>query len=340
MSKKVIVTGGLGFIGSHLVEQLILKGFYVIILDNHSYSSNKENLKNFKKKYKIFNINICNKKIYNILKKYKPSAIFNLAAETHVDRSIDDPKNFIFSNFVGVYNLLECTKNYLKKSKIKNFKFIHVSTDEVYGDIKKGKFSKEKDPYRPNSPYASSKAASDLLVRSYFVTYKIPLITTNCCNNYGPKQFPEKLLPKMILNIINNKNLPIYGNGQNEREWIYVVDHCKALITILQKGRIGETYNIGTGKILSNNFIIKLILKKIKKIEPNTKSKIIYVKDRPGHDKRYALNSGKIKQNLKWKPVFQFQKGILITIQWYIQNKNWVKNLNKKNYIKRLGIKN
>lgn len=340
MKQKIIVTGGLGFIGSHLVKMLIKKGYFVIILDNFSYSSNIDNLKNIKKNYKIFKIDICNTRILKIFNDYKPSGVFNLAAETHVDRSIDDPKNFIFSNFVGVYNLLEITKKFLKKNKIKNFKFIHISTDEVYGDINKNKFSKEEDPFYPNSPYAASKASSDLLVRSYVKTYNLPIIVTNCTNNYGPNQFPEKLLPKMIINAINNKNLPLYGNGKNEREWIYVYDHCNALIKIFKKGKLGEKYNIGSNYILNNNKIIRLIINKLRKLGFGQDSKIIYVKDRPAHDKRYALNSSKIRKKLKWEPAYSFEKGLDLTINWYLKNNEWIKKLEKKSYEKRLGLKN
>ena len=339
MSKNIIVTGGLGFIGSHLVKLLIKKGFFVIIIDNYSYSSNLDNLKNIKKNYKIFKKDICDKKILSIFNKFKPIGIFNLAAETHVDRSIDDPKNFIFSNFVGVYNLLETSKKYLLKGKIKNFKFIHISTDEVYGDINTNKFSNENDPLKPNSPYAASKGASDLLVRSYFKTYKFPAIITNCTNNYGPNQFPEKLLPKMILNMIKNKNLPIYGNGKNEREWIYVEDHCLALMKIFNKGKLGENYNIGSGKIYNNNTIISLILKKMNNLGYGKNSRIEYVIDRPAHDKRYALNSNKIKKTLSWKPKYKFNYGLDLTINWYLKNQKWIKNLSKKDYQKRKGLK-
>ena len=236
--KKIIVTGGLGFIGSNLIDLLLEKNFYVINLDKVTYSSNFYNTKEFNnnKKYKFIKCDINNKKLKNIFIKYKPSCIFNLAAETHVDRSIDDPKDFIQSNIVGVYNLLECFRNFSEKNKTK---LIHISTDEVYGDILTGR-SSEKYPYSPSSPYAASKAASDHLVSSYVRTYKIPAIVTNCSNNYGPKQHPEKLIPKLIYNILNNKILPIYGNGKNSREWIHVKDHCEALIKVYQKGKTGE----------------------------------------------------------------------------------------------------
>ena len=257
--KTIIVTGGLGFIGSNLIELLLEKNFYVINLDKISYSSNFYNTKKSSKNknYKFIKCDISNKKVKNILFKYKPVCIFNLAAETHVDRSIDDPQNFIKSNIVGVYNLLESFKKF--STKYKKTLLIHISTDEVYGDVLKGR-SNEKYPYRPSSPYAASKASSDHLVYSYIRTYKVPAIITNCSNNYGPKQHPEKLIPKLIYNILNNKDLPIYGKGKNSREWIYVMDHCDALFKIFEKGKKGESYNIGSNKNLTNIEICKALL--------------------------------------------------------------------------------
>lgn len=339
--KKIVVTGGLGFIGSNLIKLLLSRGYFVINIDKYSYSSNFYNLNGInKKKYKFFKTDINNRtKIEKILFKYKPVSIFNLAAETHVDRSIDDPKSFVNSNILGVYNLLEAIKKYLKKIKPKNFRLVHISTDEVYGDIKKNKFSIETDPYQPSSPYSSTKAASDLLIKSYIRTYDIPALITNCCNNYGPNQYPEKLVPRIILNIINNINLPIYGKGTNEREWIHVEDHCKALLTILLKGKIGENYNIGSGKIIQNIQLVKKIIFMCKKII-KSESKIIFVKDRPGHDKRYALSSKKLRTNLKWRPKYNFENGIKNTINWYLMNKLWLNKVKNKNYHKRLGIKN
>jgi len=338
MKKTILVTGGLGFIGSNFVKLLLKKAYNVVVVDNHSYSSNIKNLESVKRKCKIYNIDINSIKVINILKKHKPSAIFNFAAETHVDRSIDNPENFIMSNVVGVYNLLESCKKFLKISKIKNFKFIHISTDEVYGDIQKNKFSLESDQYKPNSPYAASKGSSDLIVRSYFKTYNLPIIITNCCNNFGPNQFPEKLLPKMIINIINNKNLPIYGQGLNSREWIYVQDHCEALIKVFNNGKIGEFYNIGSNKNLKNLDVTKEIIKNCKKLFKIGKNvKITFVKDRPGHDIRYALNSDKIKKKLKWQPRMNFTKGIRLTINWYLKNKSYFNTISKKDITKRLG---
>ncbi len=336
--KKIIVTGGLGFIGSNLIDLLIKKNYYVINVDKVTYSSNFYNIREFKKskKYCFIKCDIKKKKLKNILFKFKPCGIFNLAAETHVDRSIESPESFIQSNIVGVFNLLECFKEFTKKYKSK---LIHISTDEVYGDILTGRTS-EKYAYQPSSPYAASKAASDHLVSSYVRTYKIPAMITNCSNNYGPKQHPEKLIPKLIYNILNNKPLPIYGKGTNSREWIYVKDHCEALIRVFNKGKIGEFYNIGSNKNLNNLQVTKELLKNSKKIiKLGKKVKISFVKDRPGHDVRYALNSKKIKNKLGWFPKTNFRQGIKLTFNWYYKNKTYYKSLQKKDIIKRLGNK-
>ena len=336
--KKVIVTGGLGFIGSNLIELLISKNYYVINIDKVTYSSNFYNTREHKnsKNYKFIKCDIKDKKIKNIIFKYKPSAIFNLAAETHVDRSIDSPESFIQSNIVGVFNLLECFKKFVKSHKSK---LIHISTDEVYGDILSGR-SSENYPYQPSSPYAASKAASDHLVSSYVRTYKIPAMITNCSNNYGPKQHPEKLIPKLIYNILNNKPLPIYGKGTNSREWIYVKDHCEALLKVFTKGKVGEFYNIGSNKNLNNLQVSKNLIKISKSVIKLKKNvKIYFVKDRPGHDIRYALNSSKIKNKLGWKPRTNFRQGIKLTFNWYLKNKNYYKSLSKKDIVKRLGTR-
>ena len=334
--KKVIVTGGLGFIGSNLIDLLLKKKFFVINIDKKTYSSNLYNTKEFKnsKKYRFIKLDIKDKKFKEILFKFKPVGIFNLAAETHVDRSIDNPGSFIQSNIVGVYNLLESFKNFSKKNKSK---LIHISTDEVYGDILTGR-SHERYPYMPSSPYAASKAASDHLVSSYVRTYNLPAIITNCSNNYGPKQHPEKLIPKLIYNILNNKSLPIYGKGKNSREWIYVMDHCEALIKVFLKGKIGEFYNIGSNKNMDNLEVTKELLKKSNKlIKLGNNVKIQFVKDRPGHDIRYALNSNKIKKELGWKPKTDFSKGLKLTFDWYYKNKSYYKSLSKKDITNRLG---
>ena len=336
--KKIIVTGGLGFIGSNLIELLIKKNFSVINIDKISYSSNFYNCKEYNNsnKYKFIRCNISERKFKKILFEYKPICIFNLAAETHVDRSIDNPEHFIQSNIVGVYKLLEYFKEYSQRF---NSRLIHISTDEVYGDILKGRTS-EKHPYNPSSPYAASKAASDHLVQSYVRTYKIPAIITNCSNNYGPKQHPEKLIPKLIYNILNNKPLPIYGKGLNSREWIFVKDHCEALIKIFKKGKIGNFYNIGSNKNLTNLKVCEHLLSVAKKNSIlGTKVKINFIKDRPGHDIRYALNSNKIKKELNWKPRINFKEGIKLTFDWYNKNRKYYKSISKKDILKRLGNK-
>ena len=339
--KKIIVTGGSGFIGTNLVNFLIKKKFFVINIDKLTYSSNKykEKLRN-KKNYKLFKLDINNKnKVIKIIEKYKPKAIFNLAAETHVDRSIDGPKNFINTNINGTYNLLESLR-FLKRKKTK-LKLIHISTDEVYGDIKGNLRSNENYRYEPSSPYSASKASADHLVKSYIRTYKLDAVISNCCNNYGPYQFPEKLIPKMIFNILNNKELPIYAKGRNSREWIHVEDHCKALFALYLKGKSGESYNVGTNLNMKNIDLVKKIIKVFKsmKFKIGSKTKIKFVKDRPGHDFRYALDNRKIFKKIKWKPKIKFDQGIKDTIQWYIKNKNFLNSISKKSYDQRLGLK-
>jgi len=258
-----------------------------------------------------------------------------LAAETHVDRSIDQPKNFIYSNILGTYSLLESILNHSKKIRL-----VHVSTDEVFGDVMKGR-SHENFPYNPSSPYSSSKASADHLVRAYIRTYKINAIISNCCNNYGPNQFPEKLIPKLIFNILNNKSLPIYAKGKNSREWMYVQDHCEALLQIYQKGKIGESYNVGSGINLKNIDIAKKLIKiaKNKSLNIGKKVKIKFVKDRPGHDFRYALNNSKIRKKLGWKTRISLNNGLLKTFNWYLNNKKFFNSVSKKLYINRLGLK-
>ncbi len=337
--KKIIVTGGLGFIGSNLIKLLIERNYFVINVDKISYASNFYNIKNFsyKKNYKFFKLDINNRSGFkDILNKYKPVAIYNLAAETHVDRSIDSPAEFIKSNIVGVFNLLETFREFTKKNK--KTKLIHISTDEVYGDVLKGR-SKETDTYKPSSPYAASKASSDHLVYSYVRTYKLNAIITNCSNNYGPNQHPEKLIPKLIYNIINNKPLPLYGKGKNSREWIFVDDHCEALLKVFRNGSKGEFYNIGSNININNLDIAKLLIKIAKKkIKVGKKVKIKFIKDRPGHDIRYALDSKKIKKKLKWKSITSLKRGLNNTFDWYFKNMKYYTYLKKKDITNRLGV--
>jgi len=334
---KIIVTGGLGFIGSNLIGLLLKKKFKVLNIDKVTYASNFYNTRDFQRN-KNYSFKKCDLKNLNQLKKiiktYKPKVIFNLAAETHVDRSIDGPKNFIFSNIIGTFNILEI----IRKSKIK-IKLIHISTDEVYGDVIKNR-SKEGDTYKPSSPYSASKASSDHLVYSYIRTYNIPAIVTNCSNNFGPRQHPEKLIPKLIYNILNNKNLPIYGKGKNSREWIFVEDHCEALIKVYKSGKLGEFYNIGSNYNIDNLTLTKkLLLTAKKKINLGKNVKIKFVKDRPGHDMRYAIDSSKIKKKLNWKPKINFMTGIKKTFTWYTNNPKYFSRLNKNDILNRLGRK-
>ena len=335
--KKILVTGGLGFIGSNLIKLLIKKKNKVINIDKVTYASNFYNTKEFLKNqnYKFVKCDLNNKKkLRQIISNFKPNVIFNLAAETHVDRSIDGPKNFISSNIIGTFNLLEIIRTLKNKTKL-----IHISTDEVYGDVLTGR-SKEEDSYKPSSPYSASKASSDHLVYSYIRTFNIPAIVTNCSNNYGPRQHPEKLIPKLIYNILNNKELPIYGKGKNSREWIYVDDHCEALIKVSKVGKLGEFYNIGSNYNLDNITVVKKLLHVAKKkIKIGNKVKIIFVKDRPGHDMRYAIDSSKIKNKLKWKPKINFLNGLEKTFKWYFDNQKYYSKLNKKDITRRIGIK-
>ncbi len=341
--KKIVVTGGQGFIGSNLIELLLKKKYFVINIDKSSYSANPYNVRNFKnnKNYIFFKADINNrKKISKILNRYKPLGLFNLAAETHVDRSIDNPHAFLKTNIFGVFNLLEAVNLFNKNSK-KKIKFVHVSTDEVYGDIKKNSQVNESYNYNPSSPYSASKAGADQLIKSYYRTYGSNVIIVNSCNNYGPNQLPEKFIPKVIFNIIQNKSIPLYGKGTNIREWIYVQDNCEALLKIFNRGKIGNNYNVGSGIRIKNLEIIKQILNIAKKNKLINKNKILvrFVKDRPGHDKRYAINSNKIKSELKWKCKTSLIQGLEKTFNWYLNNKNYFKQISKKNINKRFGLK-
>jgi len=328
--KKIIVTGGCGFIGGRLIKFLLEKKFKILNLDKLTYSANKDVNTIFKcfTNYSFIKSDINNFIIIkNIFEKFKPDAVFHLAAESHVDRSIKNSKSFIKTNILGTYSLLQASLNYYNKFKNKKFIFIHVSTDEVYGDLYNSRKSfKETTPYNPSSPYSASKASSDHLVKSWGRTFNLPIIVTNCSNNYGPYQFPEKLIPYTILSALKKNKIPIYGNGMQERDWLYVDDHVEALYKILLKGKINNSYNIGSGKTFTNLKIVEKICK-ILNLICNDKKKfdykklITYVKDRPGHDKKYLINYSKIKKELNWTPKTSLNDGLRITIQWYLNNK-------------------
>ena len=347
---KIFVTGGLGFIGSNFIlDQIKNHKNKIFNFDKMTYASNSDNL------LKISNSELYNfihgdisdiKTVSKAINQSKPDCIINFAAESHVDRSIDGPKEFIKTNIIGTYILLQSFLEYynkLKGKKRENFRFLHVSTDEVYGSLGPSGYFTENTSYNPSSPYSASKASSDHLVRAWSHTYNFPVLITNCSNNYGPYQFPEKLIPLMIINCLMNRNLPIYGNGENIRDWLYVEDHCDALYVVLEKGLIGETYNIGGNEEKTNLNIVNLICEILDKKSPSLelssyKELITYVKDRPGHDFRYAINAQKIKNELGWEPKYKFSNAISDTIDWYLSNKDWWNNiLNNKYNLERLG---
>ena len=334
MSKTILITGGSGFIGSNLVKVLLEKKYKVKNLDILNYASTPDKYKEFtnNKNYYFFKKNINQENfIEKIFKKNKIDGIFNLAAHSHVDRSIDSPVNFIQENIFSSLKFIDQI-NHLIKTKKFSGKFINISTDEVYGSIH-GKPSSENFPLLPNSPYSASKAAIELILRSYNMTFKMPYINIRCCNNYGPYQFPEKFIPTIILSILNKKKIPVYGNGQNTREWIHVLDFCKAIELIFKKGKINNSYNVGSGKRITNLYLINKIRNIfVKKFKLHIDDNLIqYVADRPGHDKSYKINSGKIKDQLNWNSKINLDQGLGETISWFINNNNWLK-YTKKNY--------
>ncbi len=331
----ILVTGGAGFIGSNFVlDWIAAEGTPVVNLDKLTYAGNPANLASLKgdSRYVFAQGDICDRTLVaSLLQKHQPQAIVHFAAESHVDRSIHGPGEFVQTNVVGTFSLLEETRAYwnaLNAEARKNFRFLHVSTDEVYGSLGMDDpaFS-ETTPYAPNSPYAASKAASDHLVRAYHHTYGMPVITTNCSNNYGPLQFPEKLIPLMILNALNGKALPVYGDGKNVRDWLHVSDHCSGIRAALAKGKPGETYNIGGNSEKTNLEVVHAVCTILDELHPAgaPHAKLItYVKDRPGHDQRYAINAEKIRRELGWEPQERFEKGLRKTVEWYLNNNEWV----------------
>jgi len=349
--KNILITGGAGFIGSALVRLLVKnQNIFVVNVDALTYAGNLESLSAIKdaENYCFEHVNICDAKTVNeVFAKYKPSAVMHLAAESHVDRSIDGPAAFIDTNVVGTYNMLEAARSYWNTLTAENkaaFRFLHISTDEVFGSLPETGLFTEISPYQPNSPYSASKAASDHLVRAWFHTYGLPVLLTNCSNNYGPYQFPEKLIPLVILNALEGKPLPVYGKGDNIRDWLYVDDHVKALTVVLEKGTPGETYNIGGHNEKANIDVVKMVCSLLDELVPDSKFKpheqlIEFVKDRPGHDKRYAIDAGKIKSNLGWEPEETFETGMRKTVQWYLENLEWCRHVQDGSYQReRLGI--
>ncbi|MFQ3579003.1 MAG: dTDP-glucose 4,6-dehydratase [Bacteroidales bacterium] len=342
MTKKILITGGAGFIGSHVVRQFVNKypNYIIYNLDLLTYAGNLENLKDIENKsnYTFLKGDICDSEyIFSIFEKYGFEAIIHLAAESHVDRSISNPMQFVTTNIVGTVTLLNAAKHFWSNA-LENKLFYHISTDEVYGSLHDDGYFTETTHYAPQSPYSASKASSDHFVRAYHNTYKLPVIITNCSNNYGPNQFPEKLIPLAINNIINNKPIPVYGKGENVRDWLFVLDHALAIDTVFHKGKIGETYNIGGNNEWKNIDLIyklcEIMDKKLQRQAGTSQQLITFVKDRAGHDLRYAIDASKIQKELGWKPSVTFEQGLEKTVDWYLQNQQWLNNVLTGSYEK------
>jgi len=340
--RSILITGGAGFIGNHVVRLFVNKypSYRIINLDALTYAGNLENLRDVEEKPNYFfeKINILDKdSLERTFVLYQPDAVIHLAAESHVDRSIHSPMDFVYTNVIGTMNLLNTAK-YFWKDNFANKLFYHISTDEVFGALGETGFFTETTPYAPNSPYSASKASSDHFVRAYGETYHLPVIISNCSNNYGPYHFPEKLIPLFINNIIHKKPLPVYGDGKYTRDWLYVKDHARAIDTIFHKGKVFDTYNIGGFNEWQNIDLVKLLCKMMDEKRgnaPGTSEKLItYVKDRPGHDKRYAIDATKVSKELGWKPSVTFEQGLSETIDWYLQNTEWLKHVTSGEYQK------
>lgn len=347
---NIIVTGGAGFIGSALIRYLIKETDHnVLNIDKLTYAGNLSSLNEIKEssRYQFEQVDIVDlESVKRIFKNFKPDAVMNLAAESHVDRSIDGAGPFITTNIVGTYTLLETAREYwsgLNDEKKKTFRFHHISTDEVFGSLGDHGLFTEKTSYDPRSPYSASKAASDHLVRAWYHTYGLPVVLTNCSNNYGPYHFPEKLIPLIILNALDEKPLPVYGKGENIRDWLYVEDHARALITVLAKGQLGESYNVGGNNEKKNIEVVQTICRILDRLRPRINGQtyedlITYVTDRPGHDFRYAIDSSKLQNELGWQPLETFESGIEKTVRWYLDNKNWWEPIRAAKYSgERLG---
>ena len=340
--KSILVTGGAGFIGSHLVRLLVNKypEYHIVNMDVLTYAGNLENLKDIeaKENYTFVKCDICDfKKVKQIFEDYKIDSVIHLAAESHVDRSIEDPFSFAQTNVMGTLSLLQAAKSYWNEN-FTNKVFYHVSTDEVYGSLGEEGFFTETTKYDPHSPYSASKASSDHFVRAFYDTYGLPVVISNCSNNYGSYQFPEKLIPLFINNIVNNKSLPVYGKGENVRDWLFVNDHARAIDVIFHKGKLGGTYNIGGFNEWKNIDLIKVMIKTVDRLlgrkEGASESLITYVTDRAGHDLRYAIDSTKLKDELGWEPSLQFEEGIEKTVAWYLENKEWLEKVTSGEYAK------